>query len=137
MEHRWGERAAVDVDVQLHCGPVATRRCRMSDASVSGAFISTALDLRLWAAVIVIFEDPARHGRNSYRAEACVVRKTADGVGIEWNELSPPGIAALLSGPSAAVPLSPGIEGSDSPATARGQRGLTARALRSRASSVP
>lgn len=117
MEHRWGQRLAVNLEVQLNCGSLTTPHCRLHDVSVSGAFVGTALALRLWANVVVVFDD-ATGRRSTYRAQACVVRQTADGVGIEWEEFAPPGIGALISSASASILDRPHIEAENQPLVA-------------------
>ena len=92
MEHRWGERSKLNIPVQIDCGPRGTVLGVMRDASASGAFLCTAAQIPLWTHVRVGFA-----GAPSYSVEAQVVRRAADGFGLEWAELAPRAIVDLLT----------------------------------------
>jgi hypothetical protein len=87
MEHRWGNRIAVDVRVRIStAGLVGNGTLR--NLSVSGAFIETTLPLATMSLVhIRIARGP--HGRASpAEASGFVVRKEGHGIGVEWVELA-------------------------------------------------
>ena len=46
MEHRWGERVGVDIPVRITGHPFTVRTGRLSNLSVSGAFIRADVDVR-------------------------------------------------------------------------------------------
>jgi hypothetical protein len=81
MEHRWGHRVAVRLDVRLVCGRFAIGEGRLRDVSVSGAFIETELELPILAQV--------RIGASDFEVAAHVVRAEATGIGVEWCALAP------------------------------------------------
>lgn len=96
MEHRWGHRREANRNVYLktHSGLVAYGILR--DVSVSGAFIATPLPVgpftRLQLFLSVEGRNEGRkesgHRRSSHHPfEGEVVRRTAEGIGIEWKEL--------------------------------------------------
>ena len=89
MDHRWGARARVDVPVQVHCG--STLLCGvLRDASVSGAFLCTAAQLDVLSSVRVTL-----HASRT-TIVGHVVRRSPEGFGLEWVDLAPAGIVALL-----------------------------------------
>jgi hypothetical protein len=89
MEHRWGTRYKVDVEVYIHTcqGAVATIG-RLTEVSVSGGFVTTHLP----AHTIALVSLPTRLAglnRAIRNIEGYVVRRAATGVGIEWLEFAP------------------------------------------------
>ena len=100
LNHRWGHRLSVDIDVQLLCPPRMTGLGRLTDMSVSGAFVETDLDLPLLSAIRVLSE--LRNGHEnfeSHTATAYVVRRSRAGIGIEWLQLAPALVRAILAEP--------------------------------------
>ncbi len=88
MEHRWGQRRVVDLPVRLTCHPYTVGRGRLLNASVSGAFIATELQLPLLASVQVEIELPGRPSiEGPLRIDAYVMRRSVGGFGLEWHEL--------------------------------------------------
>jgi len=106
MEHRWGRRAAVEAAVRLHSGPNAASG-RITNASLSGAFVRTSSRLPLFGYILVELPRDDSHHRPPL-VPAYVVREAADGLGLEWCEFAPPSIATLLSADSA--PAEPSSE---------------------------
>src|SRR5262245_21561346 len=105
MEHRWGERSNLNLPVQVDCGLRGVVLGVMRDASASGAFLCTAAQLPLLARVRVVLGTAAAPGQHP-EVEALVVRRASDGFGLEWADLAPPAIVALLSAAHAAQPFS-------------------------------
>jgi hypothetical protein len=60
MEHRWGERFAVDIMVRVGSRPYAVRNGRLTDLSMSGGSIKIGSDLRVLSRVQVALVLPAR-----------------------------------------------------------------------------
>jgi hypothetical protein len=96
MEHRWGERIGVDIPVRITGQPFTVRTGRLSNLSVSGAFILVDVDLRLLSRIVVAIELPQRPKYEAPLIPALVARKRKDGIGIEWCEFKPPAINRLL-----------------------------------------
>ncbi len=94
MEHRWGRRIEMKLPVQLIIASLGPVHARIEDVSISGAFVRTA-PLALGLGLDVILRRSRGHGRE--RIAAHVVRQTRDGVGIEWYDIAPRLICALLS----------------------------------------
>jgi hypothetical protein len=97
MEHRWGERTAVDFPVQLRGTAGGVTSGRIANVSASGALIR--IDLRLDPPTridIVICGLPV---------PAFVVRTLAGAVGVEWCELAPGIVNAIQL--AQAMPLPP------------------------------
>ena len=69
MEHRWGERVGVDIPVRITGHPFTVRTGRLSNLSVSGAFIRADVDVRPLSRILVAIELPqrSRGGRGNSR----------------------------------------------------------------------
>ena len=86
MEHRWGQRIDCGSQVRISAGPGITGGGRLRNVSSSGAFVETTMSLPQNSRITLVV---ARHGGSGDReveTMASVVRKTAEGVGIEWCE---------------------------------------------------
>jgi len=96
MEHRWGSRLAVDVEVRLVCGRNVIASGRLRDVSMSGAFIETDLQ-PLLLAPLRVQADIERWGTTErLQIPSWVVRRDVSGIGVEWHALGPPGVGELL-----------------------------------------
>jgi len=86
MEHRWGSRKAIDVPVRFIALPATIGTGRITNVSMTGAFLETRAQLRPMALLYVeMIHLPQERGRRK-RLSASVVRRTDLGVGIEWCE---------------------------------------------------
>lgn len=95
MDHRWGKRLPVDIEVFLE-GPSGARAIgRIRNVSVSGALIATRLRVPPLARVSVT--TAGRSEPDTAEAIAYVVRQTPFGLGIEWCELAPAPVRAMLA----------------------------------------
>jgi hypothetical protein len=99
MDHRWGQRVAVDLAVQLLCHPRTIAVGRLMNVSVSGAYVRTGIVPALLAPVRILGFLSEGEGSRREAIEGYVVRRESGGFGIEWFELAPVGICRfLLSG---------------------------------------
>ena len=96
MDHRWGQRVAVDLTVQLLCHPRTIAVGRLMNASVSGAFVRTGLVPALLAPVRILGFLSETEGTRRAAIDGYVVRREREGFGIEWFELAPAGICRFL-----------------------------------------
>ena len=96
MDHRWGQRVAVDLAVQLLCHPRTIAVGRLMNVSVSGAFVRTGLVPALLAPVRILGFLSETEGTRRAAIEGYVVRRERDGFGIEWFELAPAGVCRFL-----------------------------------------
>ena len=87
MEHRWGERMPARATVRVHCAKWDAAG-QIRDASLSGAFVHTRLQVAAWTHVEVEL--------SGARIAAFVVRVATDGLGIEWSEFAPRPVRDLL-----------------------------------------
>jgi hypothetical protein len=106
VEHRYGHRTPIDVPVRLKAWP-RIGRGKLRDASVSGAFIETDLELPLFGMVDLEIRGIRTGNRNSRTVEthvipACIVRSDRSGIGVEWFEFAPAAISALIADRAAA-----------------------------------
>src|SRR6186713_2936248 len=95
MEHRWGRRRPCRARVCVTDGSGVAGTGRLSNISMSGAFLETALHLPLFSpvAVAVLHDDGAQH---VVEFTATVVRTEPGGVGIEWCETAGGSICRML-----------------------------------------
>src|SRR6185312_922024 len=96
MEHRWGERVAVSVSVELSCGASPPVAGSLENVSSSGAFVRTAGRRPPRGPIDVIFAQRDADRRRSVRVAAYVVRETHVGVGVEWCEFAPRPVRELM-----------------------------------------
>jgi len=99
MEHRWGHRREVSRAVQLETRGGVIARGRITDVSISGAFLSTHLPISLYSYVQVQFAAMLHGKRTKLSVEGQVVRKESTGIGIEWCEFAPEAVRALMMVP--------------------------------------
>jgi PilZ domain-containing protein len=92
MEHRWGERIPLEVPVSLWVDGRLTGRGLLRNASISGAFIETSLELPTFSPVTVTFSKAAAH----VGVEGAIVRAETGGLAIEWRDMACADIVALL-----------------------------------------
>lgn len=92
MERRWGKRLVVNETVRIIGNDGRVRPGFLRNASLSGGLVDTRwrgdelANLKL---------EIVESGRIS-AVDACIVRLTATGVGVEWRDLGPECISALL-----------------------------------------
>jgi hypothetical protein len=96
MEHRCGLRVATDVEVRLFGYPASIGRGRVRDISVSGGFIETQLSLAPPAIVRVTLPVNDCWAEQARAIQAIVVRRTHEGLGVEWIDAVPEILASLF-----------------------------------------
>jgi len=102
MEHRCGSRYKVDVELYLRtCGGAVCSTGRLSEVSVSGGFVRTALPVPPLAYITLQLTSDT-----SLYFEGHVIRRAPDGIGIEWSEYAP-GMIQFLTQPRREARLRP------------------------------
>jgi hypothetical protein len=96
MEHRWGERIPVNIPIRLGAPLFSAKRGRLTNLSLSGAFIRTKVDIRVLSRLHVVFELPRRPKKDAVTLMAFVARKSDEGIGIEWCEFAPRAVGELI-----------------------------------------
>jgi hypothetical protein len=99
MEHRSDQRKPAHQRVRVLTAGGIAGRGHILNVSISGAFIRTALPARLLSVIQVAIVVDHRSGVSTIVA-AQVVRKTAEGLGLEWCEPVPTLVDALATTPS-------------------------------------
>jgi hypothetical protein len=99
MEHRWGHRREISRSVQLETRSGVVAHGRITNVSISGAFIVSPLPLGLFSYVQVQFTAMLNGKRTPMTVEGQVVRKDEAGFGIEWSEFAPEAVRALVMVP--------------------------------------
>lgn len=89
MDHRLGNRLPVELPIRWAEAGALPRRGRITDFSLSGAFIECDWDARTSALLMldVSWVDAGR-GMQTARVVAHVVRVTSEGIGVEWGEFA-------------------------------------------------
>jgi hypothetical protein len=95
MEHRWGARVGVDISVRLTAHPFAGREGRLTNVSVSGALIKSAVEFRLLSRIEVLILPLDEEYKVSTIA-AYVTRRSQDRIGVAWCESAPRAVIDLL-----------------------------------------
>ncbi len=98
MEHRWGSRRELSLPVELQRPGFEAVRARIEDLSLSGA------KLRLSAPLPALARWEVRIG--AHVVPAWIVRRTANGIGVEWCDFGPTVVATILRA-STAMPRRP------------------------------
>jgi hypothetical protein len=89
MEHRWGRRYDTDVAVRFVVMPATIGTGRVTNVSLTGAFMETHAQLRLLSLVYIEGLESKKDGGAKTAPErlaATVVRRCSAGVGLEWCE---------------------------------------------------
>ena len=96
MEHRWGERIVVDIPVQVSVPPLVIGTGRITNISISGAWISGRFDLPPLARDFVVFDFSVGGVREALPIACFVARVRPEGMGVEWRELAPQIVSDLM-----------------------------------------
>jgi PilZ domain len=96
MEHRWGERFAVSMTVELSSGSSPPVTGSLENVSASGAFVRMDQRGPPRGPVAVILRQDGSGRTRSVRLAAYVVRETEGGVGIEWCRFAPRAIREIM-----------------------------------------
>jgi hypothetical protein len=86
MEHRWGQRRETRRSVYLRTHTGLAAHGLLRNVSVSGAFILTPLPVAVFTRVQLFLAAEGKDRRSMQPLEAEVVRRTLDGIAIEWKE---------------------------------------------------
>jgi hypothetical protein len=93
---RFGRRAPLALPVTLNAEGQQPARGTIRNASISGAFIETALELPVHTNVAVTLAMPQPAPETNHILNACVVRVDATGLGIEWRDMASVDVLVLL-----------------------------------------
>jgi hypothetical protein len=96
MEHRWGIRESIDLDVLINHGLRPPICGRLRNISLSGLFVATpSARPPLNAGVELVFVQQERGFVRIHRLEATVTRRVEDGVGLMFSQFHPGELSAL------------------------------------------
>jgi hypothetical protein len=102
--HRWGQRIAVEIPVQLAACALPAIHGQLKNLSLSGALIETDQELPLHAYIAVSVKLPEMRD-SAATVMARVTRQLKDAVGIEWCEFAPRTVKDLLRSPCVRIPV--------------------------------
>ena len=104
VEHRWGQRKAVRQRVRVILAGAISAQGHVANVSISGAFVWTRLPAPVLSIVQIAFvADDHRSSLASGTVAAQVVRRTPEGLGLEWCDQVPKIADALAITPAAAI----------------------------------
>lgn len=103
MEHRWGRRVEIDGQLKIRWAG-STVDGHLRNLSISGAFIATRVSLSAAARVIVEWNVEWYGRTESRRIAAYVVRSDPSGIAVEWCDVAPDWIVAMLADAPDCVP---------------------------------
>lgn len=106
MEHRWGQRAELDIPVRITGRPNVMGAGRISNISTSGAWIRTALEPAELTPIQVLPQVGAA-GRKPKPIPGFVARRGNGGIGVEWFEALPATAWHVFLSPSRSSDLVP------------------------------
>jgi hypothetical protein len=92
MEHRRGTRVGLDAAGKLRAADGSTLRVTVLEASLSGALVRVQASLPTLSRVRLRV-----YAASGEWLEACVVRRTRAGVGLEWLETGAQAVRELLA----------------------------------------
>ena len=97
MEHRWGERVAMNMPIRLTLARAfSVGSGQLSDLSVSGGWIITDQRVRVLSQIGIVL-NPGRVTKcDAAVIAAYVTRQCKNGIGVEWCQFAPPTVAELL-----------------------------------------
>jgi hypothetical protein len=98
-EHRWGERIAVNLPIQITTSAARAQGAWLQNVSLSGALLKAGSEMRLHTVVEITIELPAPAQRKAV-VEAYVSRKREELVGVEWCQFAPSIVKELLRSPT-------------------------------------
>ena len=103
MEHRYGQRHPADVHVYIRGGSGKLFSAGiLSDLSISGGFIRTSLMAEPLSTVVIQFTGPDQGVR---AMTARVIRRTPQGLGVEWAEFATELVQILTRPATEATPV--------------------------------
>jgi hypothetical protein len=90
VEHRWGQRKEVRQRVRVVLAGAIAAQGQVANVSISGAFVRTLLPAPVLSIVQIAFvADDDRRSLASGTVAAQVVRRTPEGLGLEWCDQVP------------------------------------------------
>ena len=95
MEHRCGTRLPTSLRARVD-SPSGSLTGRIIDLSLSGAFVALSDPIREQTRLIVEIAGSEGFGSTVSRVPAHVVRRSATGVGVEWDTFAPWPVLTLL-----------------------------------------
>ena len=102
--HRWGQRIAVDIPVQVAACALPAIHGHLKNLSLSGALMETDHELPLHAYIAISVKLPEMRDSTA-TIMARVTRQLKDAVGVEWCEFAPTTVKDLLRSPSVRIPV--------------------------------
>jgi hypothetical protein len=100
MEHRWGQRKTAHQPVRLLTVGGIVAHGYIVNVSISGSFVKTPLPAPVLSTIQIALVGEKRRAHVFRAVAAQVVRRTSEGLGLEWCEQMPEIVEALATAPS-------------------------------------
>jgi hypothetical protein len=85
MEHRWGQRIALKIPVQITFADRSLeRKAELTNLSITGALIKVDFAPRILSRLEILIEASIRYASDSVSIAAYVARYHRLGLGVEW-----------------------------------------------------
>jgi hypothetical protein len=97
VEHRWGQRVVLDQPVRLEARPGWTALGVLREASLSGGYVKTTVQLSTGARLHLELDWIYWSRAERCRIPAYVVRMDEHGIAVEWCDFAPASIELLIS----------------------------------------
>lgn len=130
MEHRWGQRVPLEMPIRVEVGGRPMGRGILRNASISGAFIETALELPVFSSLAIVLPPMYPQAAMGLKLPACIVRKVLAGFAVEWRNMACPDIVSLVENASASNMARPPSVRSEKPDEGRSHVATDAPQLR-------
>jgi hypothetical protein len=95
MEHRWGQRRQINRSVLLKTQGGLAAQGQIRNVSLSGAFIVTPLPVAPLTRLQLFFGVEGSDRRLLQPVDGQVVRRTNEGIAVEWREFGHPLVRAM------------------------------------------
>lgn len=97
MEHRWEDRSPLDIPVQLVRSSRIIGAGRLTNFSISGAFVETEIAPPVMASITLTIVGAKGSPRHLRAILGYVVRQGRNGFGMSWWSLAPVTAAQLVA----------------------------------------
>jgi hypothetical protein len=101
MEHRWGRRIDCRIPVVIEAVACAPVSAQINNLSLSGAFVRLSIPEYFPPTIFVRLQPPNATLDHPHRIIAYVVRRTREGMGLEWDDFAPHAIRLHFELPAA------------------------------------
>ena len=111
MEHRWGQRIAVDMPIQIVAAASPWKAGHLINLSITGALVKVDFKPRLLSLVVIVIDLWTPTLPDTRRFVGYVARVDQHGIGVEWCAIATSAVIDLVR--TSADRMSRGIEAAE------------------------